>query len=291
MEITLEDFIRWFNTPFIHIGDSPLTVSGLGMSGVIVIVALFLSAFIRRSLTPTLQKKFNLEQGVVYAIERFVHYGIVIMGVMIACQSIGLNLGSLAVIFGFLSVGIGFGLQNVTSNFISGLILLLERPISIGDFIEVTGQRAKVLHIRMRSTIVMTMDNVTIIVPNSYLIENQVTNWSIEDRRVRLHCPVGVAYGSDVPLVKKTLLEVARSHEAVLKNPEPIVRFLEFGNSALNFDLLFWVSDLQRMDDIPSDINYKIDQAFRGQQYHHPVPAERSSPEVHYRSKTPYIIF
>jgi small-conductance mechanosensitive channel len=263
MENGLELFIKWINYPFVHIGNSAVTASGVFVSLMIVCVAVIVSGILQRIVETGLEKKFNLEQGLIYTIKRFLHYSIIILGVIVAAQTIGLNLGSLAVIFGFLSVGIGFGLQNITSNFISGLILLLERPVSVGDLIEVESRVGKVLKISMRSTIVMTLDNVAIIVPNSQLIESQVINWSMEDPRLRIHCPVGVAYGSDIPKVKEALFSVALNHPDVLKEPAPQVRFLEFGDSSLNFDLLIWIGNPVKKELIQSEINYAIDEAFR----------------------------
>jgi len=272
MENGLEIFIKWINYPFVHVGDSPVTASGLFVSLAIVVVAVIVSGFVQRIVGSSLEKNFKLEGGLIYAIKRFLHYAIIAFGVIIAAQTIGLNLGSLAVIFGFLSVGIGFGLQNVTSNFISGLILLLERPVSVGDLIEVEGRVGKVLKISMRSTIVRTLDNVTIIVPNSQLIENQVINWSVEDPRLRIHCPVGVAYGSDIEKVKGALMSVAENHPDVLKEPKSQVRFLEFGDSSLNFDLLLWINNPPKKDLIRSEINYAIDAAFRKEDITIPFP-------------------
>lgn len=159
---------------------------------------------------------------------------------------IHLDLSSLAVIVGGLGIGIGFGLQNIVSNFVSGLIILAERPIAIGHRVEVGGVAGQITKISLRSTIVVTNDNITIIVPNSNFITNPVTNWSYGDSKVRLRLPVGVAYGSDVEKLKRLLLEMAAENPAVLKEPAPPVRFLEFGDSALNFELAVWTIDMAR---------------------------------------------
>lgn len=272
MDMTLENFIKWINMPIIHVGGSPVTFSGLVSAGLIVLVAFIFSRLLQRVLEQTLRSRLKLSDGVIFSILRFLHYTILILGVVVAVQSIGLNLGSLAVIFGFLSVGIGFGLQNITSNFISGLILLVERPVSVGDFVNVAGQVGKVQNISMRSTIVLTLDNVSIIVPNSKFIEAEVINWSLDDPRVRIHCPVGVAYGSDTAKIREALMEVASSHREVLKNPTPEVRFLEFGNSSLNFDLLVWIDNPLRQDNVRSEINFAIDEAFRKRGIEIPFP-------------------
>ncbi len=263
MEFNWEMMIKWINYPILQVGESPVTLSGLFVSLGIVWVALVISRILQRAVEVNLTKKFQMETGLIYTVKRFVHYTVIALGVIVAAQTIGLNLGSLAVVFGFLSVGIGFGLKNITSNFISGLILLVERPVSVGDLIEVEGRFGRVLKISMRATIVMTMDNVTIIVPNSQLIESQVVNWSREDTRLRIHCPVGVAYGSDVPKVKEVLLSVAAEHPEVLKDPAPQVKFCAFGDSSLDFDLLAWINDPARKPTVHSEMNYAIDAAFR----------------------------
>lgn len=272
MELSFQSIIKWINTPFFYLGKSPITLSGLGTAIVIVIMSLIVAKVVCRVLEKNMNKRLKLSSGVTYAIIRFCHYGIIMFGVFIAAQTIGLNLGSLAVVFGFLSVGIGFGLQNVTSNFISGLILLIERPVAVGDFVNVGGETGSIRHINMRSTVVKTMDNVMIVVPNSKFIEENVVNWSLEDSRVRFDCPVGVAYGSDVPKVKQVLLDVAGDHEDVLKHPVPEVRFKEFGNSSLDFSLLVWISDPTQRARVRSDLNYKIDDGFRANNIEIPFP-------------------
>ena len=166
-------------------------------------------------------------------------------------------------IFGILGVGFAFGLQNITSNFVSGIILLFERPVSVGDYIEVSNVVGRVVSINMRSTTIVTVDNITLIVPNSRFIEGIVTNWSVGDPKIRFTIPVGVAYGSDTELVRRILLEVANNHPAILKDPEPDVIFKEFADSSLNFELRAWLpSPLGRIMTI-SDLNYAIDKAFR----------------------------
>lgn len=274
MNLALEDVLKWINFPIIHVGDTPVTLGGLGTASLVFLGFLFVSHIIQKALSLQLEKRFKVSSGVSYAILRFIHYGVIVVGGIVASQIVGLNLGSLAVVFGFLSVGIGFGLQNVTSNFISGLILLVERPISVGDFVSVEGQVGKVLQINMRSTIIMTLDNLAIIVPNSKFVENNVINWSFQDTKVRIHCPVGVAYESDIAKVKETLLSVAKSHPDIVEYPLPEVRFLEFGSSSLNFDLLVWTDEANKQYLLKSQINYAIDEAFRKANIRIPFPQQ-----------------
>jgi small-conductance mechanosensitive channel len=156
----------------------------------------------------------------------------------------GIDLSSLAVVAGALGVGLGFGLQNIVSNFVSGLILLAERPIAIGDRIEVSGVAGQVRKISLRSTTVVTNDNIAIIVPNSDLTTKPITNWSHGDPKVQFRLPVGVAYGTDPEKLRLVLLAVARAHPSVLASPEPTLFFEGFGDSALNFELGVWTQDM-----------------------------------------------
>lgn len=153
----------------------------------------------------------DVDPGVRYSIRRATEYGVIAVGVVISVQMIGLDLTALGLVFGLLSLGIGFGLQNLTANFISGLILLIERPVKLGDRVQIGDAEGDVIAINIRSTVVRGLDNVSLIVPNAELISNTVINWSHNDRRIRLSVPVGVSYQSDVDLVLATLLDVART--------------------------------------------------------------------------------
>ncbi|MFC1551992.1 mechanosensitive ion channel family protein [Candidatus Latescibacterota bacterium] len=187
---------------------------------------------------------------------------------------------ALAALSAVLMVGIGFGLQNITSNFISGLIMLFERPIQVGDYVDVAGVFGKVNTINARATTVTSVDNVSIIVPNSQFISESLVNWSYKDPRIRFHVKVGVSYGSDVDLVRDTLLEVGNSHPKVLKDPEPLAIFYEFGDSSLNFDLLVWTDKPLKQFIIKSDLNYAIVHAFREKGIEIPYPQR----DLHVRS-------
>ncbi|HKJ80630.1 MAG TPA: mechanosensitive ion channel domain-containing protein, partial [Ignavibacteriaceae bacterium] len=171
-----------------------------------------------------------------------IRYGVLVFGLVIVMQTVGINLSTLTVLAGALGVGIGFGLQNITNNFVSGIIILFERPIKVGDRIQVGDVNGDVISISMRSTTVVTNDNISVIVPNSEFISSRVINWSHNDRNVRFNIPVGVAYKEDPEKVKQILLEVADKDEGVLKSPKPDVLFVEFGNSSLNFNLRIWTN-------------------------------------------------
>jgi small-conductance mechanosensitive channel len=250
---------------------------------VIILAFVILSRGLRRVIKTRLFPRYKLDQGIQLAILKVLHYLMVGLGIIVAVQTIGLNLTSLAVVFGLLSVGIGFGLQNIVSNFISGLIILFERPIKIGDQITIGDVLGKVSNISLRATLIRTFDNVSIIVPNSEFITSQVINWSHRDPKIRIHVKVGVAYGSDVPLVINSLLEVAKNHPKVLEDPAPKVWFNEFGDSSLNFDLLAWIPSPKNRPDVISDLNKGIDDIFRKNNIQIPFPQR----DLHIRSSVP----
>ena len=158
-----------------------------------------------------------------------------------------------------LGIGIGLGFQNIASNFISGITLLFEQPLKVGDLVEVDNLKGIVEKISIRSTVVRTLDNVFVIVPNKSFIENNIVNWSYRDQKCRVHIPVGVAYGTDTTLVTEALLAAARRHPRVLQQPTPKVWFKEFGDSSLNFELLVWFDDPPGIPQLKSDLNFSIE--------------------------------
>lgn len=197
--------------------------------------------FRRLFLTRVLSRS-RLRPSVQFAITKIVRYTFLALGIYLALQAVEVNLNSLAFLAGALGVGVGFGLQNIVSNFISGLIILAEAPVTLGDRVEVGGNIGRVTEINLRSTTIVTTDNICIIVPNSNLITGTVINWSHGDPTVRTRLPVGVAYGTDVELLRRLLLEVAAADPDILKTPEPEVLFIGYGDSAINFELAVWSS-------------------------------------------------
>ena len=182
---------------------------------------------------------------------------------MIAISVFGFDITKLTIILSALGVGIGFGLQSIVHNFICGLILLFERPVRVGDTIELGGTYAEIKRIGLRATIVQNFEYGDVIIPNSDLVSNQVTNWTLSNRKVRITIPVGVAYGSDVPLVMETLMACAGAHESVSKFPAPQVLFLSFGESSLDFELRTWVLDANDKLKVKSELHEEIDRNFR----------------------------
>ena len=192
------------------------------------------------------------------------------MALIILWQSWGLDLGALAITASVLGVGIGFGLQNIANNFISGLIIILERPIKIGDLIKVDEFIGTIKNIGFRSTEIVTQDRIAIIIPNSQLLENKVINWNHGDSISRLRIGIGVSYNSDIRKVKTALLHAAKNHSEVLRTPRPQVWFQEFADSSLNFELLVWIKDPKKQFQIKSDLNYLIAASLR--QYNIEIP-------------------
>lgn len=230
---------------------------------VLVFLLFLVTGWLRRWVEGSLLARTRMDLGVRGAIGAITRYAALLVGLLIIVQTVGIDLTTLNVLAGAVGLGVGFGLQNVVGNFIAGLILLFERPIKLGDRIEVAGVEGAVVAIKARATTVVTNDNIAIIVPNSSLTSQNVVNWSYTDAKVRFKIPVGVAYGSDVRLVERLLLEVARENSNVLEAPAPSVRFMEFGDSALRFELRAWTTALvHRKGELFSALNFAINDKF-----------------------------
>jgi len=202
-----------------------------------------------------------------------IRYGILLIGLVIVVQTIGIDLDAITILLGALGVGIGFGLQNITNNLVSGIIILFERPIKVGDWIQVGDVFGNVVRISMRSTVVVTNDNISVIVPNSEFISSRVINWSYTDRNVRFSIPVGVAYKEDPENVKRLLLEVAESEDGVLKDPPPYVLLDGFGDNTINFNLSVWTNKYITTPGIlKSKLYYEIFKKFKGNNISIPFP-------------------
>lgn len=266
-----------------EINQTPITLVSVLMFGFVLAGFFVASLILNRWVFRRLLTRLGVDEAIRYTILRISHYLILVVGIVFALQFVGIDLGGLAVIFGLLSVGIGFGLQNITSNFISGIILLFERPIEIGDRITLGDLEGDVTEIKMRATTIQTMDNISIIVPNSDFISAKVTNWSHGDQKVRLQIDVGVSYGSNLDLVLNALEEVAKEHPKVLKNPEPDVLLSGFGDSSWNMTLRPWIDDPKEHPNIRSEINCAIVRKFREKGIEIPYPQR----DLHIRSPLP----
>lgn len=280
----IENFIsHLFQYKLFEINRTPITPSSVIMFVIVITVFYFVSRLLQRVLQHKILTRFRIDKGTQYTMSRVSHYIIMVIGGLLAFQFIGIDLSGLAVIVGLLSVGIGFGLQNVTSNFIAGLILLFERPIKIGDRVTVGHTEGDVLAINMRSTTIRSLNNISIIVPNSEFVSSQVINWSHGDPKVRLVVDVGVSYNSDLDEVMRSLREVAEESPSVLKHPEPDVLFSGFGDSSWNMKLRVWLKDPENYYKILSDINCAIVRKFRENGVEIPFPQR----DLHVRSPLP----
>ena len=245
------------------LGTQRITVGLVITSAGILYASFIISWIFQKLLTDQVLARRNVEMGVKHAMARLIHYCIVFLGFMIAISALGFEVTKLTIILSALGVGIGFGLQGVVNNFVSGIILLFERPVRVGDIIEFGGKWSEIKRIGLRATTVQTFDHADVIIPNADLVANQVTNWTLSSRRVRLIIRVGVAYGSDVPLVVETLKACAKTTSMMAKTPEPQVLFLSFGESSLDFELRVWALDVGERLNIQSELHQEIDRRFR----------------------------
>jgi small-conductance mechanosensitive channel len=265
---------------------APLPGVNISLLQIFLLVALLIAVFWISSRTKRfLFNRFlvhsGLDRSLQYAISQIAANLVLVVGIFVVLQNTGIHLEALTVFAGAVGVGIGFGLQNITSNFISGLVILAERPITIGDRVEVAGVTGQVQKIRARSTVVVTNDNITTIVPNQKFIDSPVINWTYADRRVRFRVPVGVAYGSDVEKVRATLISAAVEDEHTLKEPAPSVFFVGFGESSLNFELVAWSDEMShRPRRYRSDLNFAIEKKLREAGIELPFPQR----DLHIRS-------
>lgn len=256
-----------------RIGGMSVTVESALVGIAILAVSWILARLVRWLVVHRMPARASVALGTRYAIGRILGYLILFLGLTVALQSIGFNLAALAVFGGALGLGLGIGLQDVAKNFISGLIILFERPVQVGDRIEIGDVTGDVMEVRARATIVRTNDEVHLIVPNSKFISETVTNRSFGRRRVRYRIPVSVAYGSDPRTVEAALIEAAGRPESVLRDPPPAVWFRQFGESSLDFDLLCWTSAmLERPGAFRSELNFLVYDALKSHGIEVPFP-------------------
>lgn len=285
----LREILRDYLDPFFHIlnyniftlGEARITPLNIIYLILLTILLFFVSNKIKNILVERILGRTHLDLGARLAIGTVIRYFLLLVGFLVILQTVGINLTTLNVLAGAVGVGIGFGLQNVASNFISGLIILFERPVKIGDRIEVDGVDGKVISIGARSTIVRSNDNIAIIVPNSKFISENVHNWNYENKIVRFRLPIGVAYDSDINHVKRLLLAAAAENTDVLPEPKPAVRLIKFGDSSIDLQLWIWSKEkLHRKTALISDLNFAIWEKFRENNIEIPYPQT----DLHIRS-------
>ncbi len=266
--------------------NAPLPGIKLSLVQIFLLIAFLIAVFwissrTKRFLFDRFLVNSGLDRSLQYTIAQIVSNIVLVVGIFMVLENTGVHLGALTVFAGAVGVGVGFGLQNIASNFISGLVILAERPITIGDRVEVAGVAGQVQKINMRSTVIVTNDNISMIVPNTKFIDSPVTNWTYGDPRVRFRIPVGVAYGSDVEKVRETLIAAGAEDPRTLKDPAPSVFFEGFGDSALNFELVVWSSEMSgRPRRFRSDLNFAIERHLREAGIEIPFPQR----DLHIRS-------
>jgi potassium-dependent mechanosensitive channel len=269
-----------FTAPVMTLGRRAYSIVDLLILVVLLFSVIILAGVLTNLLRSRVLQRAGINRGLQEVIATLTKYGLITIATIILLQLWGLDLSSLTILASALGVGIGFGLQDIAKNFGSGLVLVFERPIQVGDFVQVGDFKGTVERIGARSTEIRTLDHVSIIVPNSRFLENEVINWSHRNPVSRLHIPVGVAYHADPQIVQEVLLEAAQNHPDILKSPPPHVLFQGFGESALNFELLIWTAIPNRQFLLKSDLNFRIFEAFRQRQIEIPFPQH----DLHLRS-------
>ena len=266
------DTLRRIAAVSVSFGSVTVSVGDVFLFGVTLWGSVVLSRLIRFLLDEELFPRLRLTPGLSYALSSLIHYAILAIGLLLALATLGFDASRLTVMVGALGVGIGFGLQAIVNNFVSGLILLFERPIKTGDTVQVGQVTGEVKRIGVRSSTVRTYAGAEVIVPNSTLISDSVTNWTLSDRSRRFEIPIGVAYGTKPARVLALLKDIAKQHPEVLAQPEPAALFLGFGDSALNFELRAWVGDGNRLVAVQSEVAVALSEAFEAAAIQIPFP-------------------
>ena len=278
----LSEFLFIFNRTLFQIGDSEISIGTIVIFFASFYLLVVVSKNVRLILLNKILAKSKLKKSFRESIANGVRITMMLIGTIIIIQAVGIDLSALSLLAGALGVGIGFGFQKVTDNLISGLTILVEEPIKVGDRVEVGEVSGDIVNISLRATTIVTNDNISIIVPNSEFISSQVINWSHNNRIIRFRLPVGVSYDEDPEIIKKLLLEVADENPNVQQEPKPKVFFEKFGDSSLDFKLGIWTSShTDKPEFIRSEINYAIFKKFKENKIKIPFPQR----DVHIKSK------
>ena len=282
---SVEELLSWLKTTWnfelFHLGDSPFTTRTFILLILSLFLLFYISSKIRKVLVNKIFPRYNLDIGISQSIATILRYVLIVIGLIIIFQTTGIDLSAIGLLVGALGVGIGFGLQSITNNFISGLIILFERPIKIGDRIEVDDLAGNIIEISARATTIITNDNIAVIVPNSDIINSRVINWSHNNRIIRLNFPVGVSYNEDPEKIRKILTEVAIANPGILSTPKPYILFEGFGDSSLNFNVLVWTTEyIDRPKILRSELYYEIFAKFKEHNVEIPFPQR----DIHLKS-------
>ena len=281
---TLHEF---WNHPYLSFGSFGLTLSFLVKATLFLGLLWLFTRVLSRILRTQILDKTALGDGRKFSLQRLASYTLFGIGALTGLNALGIDLSSLTVFSGALGIGLGLGFQPIVKNFASGLILLVEQPVKVGDRVQVDDLRGDIVHIESRATWIRTNDNVVMIVPNSEFIEGRVTNWTANDRNVRINVPLGVAYGSDPQEVRSVLLRVGREHSDVLDDPAPDVIFTGFGDSSLDFELRVWTNrQVTTPKIISSDLYFELFAALKSEGIEIPFPQR----DLHLRSVAPAVL-
>jgi len=280
-----KDLYDWFfeiwHYHLFQLGKTMITTKSV----VLLVLALYLlfvfTGWVKRFLSRRIFPRYGIDAGVGQSMATIIRYGLMLVGTIVVFQTSGIDLSTLGIMMGALGIGIGFGLQNVANNFISGIIILFERPVKVGDRIEIDNLQGNIVDISARATTVLTNDNISVIVPNSDLVSQRVINWTHNTKNVRLNFPVGVSYKEDPESVRKLLIEVAKANAGVLHEPEPDVLFDEFGDSSLNFILRVCTTEYSNTPRVlKSQLYYAVFEKFKEHNIEIPFPQR----DVHIKS-------
>jgi small-conductance mechanosensitive channel/CRP-like cAMP-binding protein len=288
-----EEISEQFTVPIFHIGGTPVSLNSIIQLLISLLIVIGISQAFKNLCKRRLLVKLGIDEGNREAIATIISYTIGILGIVIVLQTTGFNLASVAVLAGGLGVGIGLGLQDATKNFVSGLTLLVERKLRVGDFVEFDTLSGYIKEVSMRSTLIRTRDGGDVVVPNSKLVDNRIVNWTYDSFKARIKIPVRVAYNTDPVLVTETLLKSAYMERTVFHDPSPEVIFIGFLESNLAFELWVWINRIDREPQIKSSLNFIIEYNLRQQGIVIPFPqmdlwlrnAETFTPNMYQRGE------
>jgi small-conductance mechanosensitive channel len=272
--------LLWVLDRELAVGSVAISLGDVVAFGFSLWAAVLISRLVRAVLEKDVLARLELTRGLAASVSRLVNYVILGLGLLFAFAAAGIDLSSLTIVVGALGVGIGFGLQNVVNNFVSGLILIFERPIHVGDAIELENLIGTVKQIGIRASTVRTFDGADVIVPNADLISGRLVNWTLSDRLRRIDVSIGVKYGTDPDRVIELLKGVVKNHTEVLDNPAPQALFMEHGDSSLNFLLRFWTPKFENWWVIKSDVTVSVNHALKEAGIEIPFPQR----DLHLRS-------
>ncbi|MCP4004391.1 MAG: mechanosensitive ion channel [bacterium] len=265
------------------LGEIQVSLGDLLVFAITIALALFISRALRMLLDEDVLPRVSLPRGVGYATSATVQYAVAMLGFLVAMSAAGIDMDRFAIVAGAFGVGLGFGLQNVVNNFVSGIILLFERPVQVGDTVETEGVLGEVRRIGIRSSTIRTWQGAEVIVPNSSLIAERVVNWTMSDRQRRIDLSVGVAYGTDPERVLEILDQIAAEHDEILDDPKPISLFRGFGDSSLDFELRAWTPRFENFNRVFSELAVRVNSAFARANIEIPFPQR----DLHLKSVEP----